>query len=322
MMDKSPETTRPVYLSLPDSEFKERIQEATAVLSSCRLCPRNCGVDRTCGQLGFCRTGALPSVASHGPHFGEEAPLVGSGGSGAIFFGGCNLGCVFCQNYDISRLNNSRETTVEGLASIMLSLQAHGCCNINLVTPTHQVPMIIQALHAARGQGLALPIIFNCGGYESLDALKLLDGIVDIYMPDIKFSDNELAYKYCKAKQYWETVAAAVKEMHAQVGDLVFDSFGTAKRGLLVRHLIMPEGLAGTAEVVRFLSEEISKNTYLNLMDQYHPCYKAFDFPELSQRPTREEYNEAVNLAEKAGLKRLDHKTVFSVILQKNKALF
>jgi putative pyruvate formate lyase activating enzyme len=300
----------PSYLKLPSGTLDEKIVRAEGMLRSCRLCPRECRVDRTAGEVGFCRTGDEPFVSSWGPHFGEERPLVGRQGSGTIFFGNCNLGCIFCQNYEISHLGQGREMSVDRLAEIMLELQGMGCHNINLVTPTHQMPVILHALSIAAPAGLAVPIVYNCGGYESLEAIKLLDGVVDIYMPDFKYADPEMAFKYSKAKDYPAVAKAVIKEMHCQVGDLVMDGSGVALRGLLLRHLVLPGGIAGTREVVRFIAEEISKNTYINIMDQYYPCYKAFDHPPLDRRITREEYAEAVKLAWEAGLTRLDGVTV------------
>ena len=296
----------PAYLKLPSGILTHKAERAEEMLKSCTLCPRECKVDRTTGKRGFCRTGDKPFVSSWGPHFGEERPLVGSHGSGTIFFGNCNLRCLFCQNYTISHLGEGREMSDERLAEVMLELQQNGCHNINLVTPTHQMPMILRALLIAAGQGLAVPIVYNCGGYESLEAIKLLDGIIDIYMPDFKYADPEMSLKYSKAKDYPAVAKAVIKEMHRQVGDLVMDESGIAQRGLLLRHLVLPEGIAGTREVVRFIAEELSKNTYVNIMDQYHPCYKAFDHPPLDRRITRKEFAEAINLAREAGLTRLD----------------
>ena len=296
----------PAYQQLSRRAFDERVQKAEAVLRSCTLCPRACRVDRTAGKRGFCRTGNRPFVSSWGPHFGEERPLVGRHGSGTIFFGNCNLGCLFCQNYTISHLGEGSETSVEALAEVMHELQALGCHNINLVTPTHQMPMILRALLIASQGGLRLPLVYNCGGYESLAALRLLDGIVDIYMPDLKYADPEMALRYSKARDYPEAARRAVKEMHRQVGDLVMDSEGIARRGLLVRHLVLPENGAGTAAVVRFLAEEISPNTYVNIMDQYRPCYQAGEHPPLDRRITAREFRDAVDCALKAGLTRLD----------------
>ena len=296
----------PAYLKLPSGILTEKAGIAKKMLTSCKLCPRECKVDRTAGKRGFCRTGDKPFVSSWGPHFGEERPLVGRHGSGTIFFGYCNLGCIFCQNYTISHLGDGREMSFERLAEVMLELQQNRCHNINLVTPTHQMPMILRALSIAAGQGLAVPIVYNCGGYESLEAIKLLDSVVDIYMPDFKYADPEMSFKYSKAKDYPAVAKAVIKEMHRQVGDLVMDESGVALRGLLLRHLVLPGGIAGTREVVRFIAEEISKNTYVNIMDQYYPCYEAFDHPPLDRRITREEFKEAIKLAREAGLTRLD----------------
>jgi putative pyruvate formate lyase activating enzyme len=299
-------TFTPAYLQLPPNILSDKVREAEEILKDCTLCPRQCRVDRTSGLMGFCRTGDKPFISSYGPHFGEEKPLVGKFGSGTIFMGNCNLGCLFCQNYSISHLGEGTEISFQKLADIMLSLQKEGCHNINFVTPTHQMPMILKSLLIASEKGLKLPIVYNCGGYESLHAIKILDGLVDIYMPDFKYSDPAMAFKYSKAEDYPQSAMAAIKEMHRQVGDLVTDQRGIAMRGLLVRHLVLPEGNAGTAGVVKFLAEEISKNTYINIMDQYHPCFKAFDHPPLNRRITPQEYADAVQMAIDAGLKRID----------------
>ncbi|MDP2167926.1 MAG: radical SAM protein [Thermodesulfovibrionales bacterium] len=309
----------PLYAAMSREEFSERVSRAFGMLKECSLCPRACGVDRTEGQRGFCRTLDKPFVSSWGPHFGEEPPLVGphnmKAGSGAIFFGNCNLGCIFCQNWTISHHRGGSDTaegaeiSTERLASIMLELQDAGCHNINLVTPTHQMPMILKALGAAKDRGLALPVVYNTGGYDSLEAVRLLSGIVDIYMPDFKYWDPEMAAKYSLARDYPETAKAAIREMHRQVGDLVIEN-GVAIRGLLLRHLVLPCGIAGTKDVVKFVSEEISKNTYINIMDQYHPCFKAFEHPPLDRRITEGEYEEAVRAATEAGLRRIAGVTV------------
>lgn len=296
----------PAYRRLLPGSLAEKVGHAEAMLKNCALCPRECGIDRTAGELGFCKTGDRPFVSSWGPHFGEERPLVGRRGSGTIFFGNCPLGCIFCQNYTISHLGEGSEISFEGLAEVMLDLQGRGCHNINLVTPTHQMPMILRALLMAAGRGLAVPIVYNCGGYDSLEAIRLLDGVIDIYMPDFKFSNPETAFNYSKAVGYPDAARAALREMHRQVGDLLLDENGVALRGLLVRHLVLPEGLAGTREVVKFIAEEISKDTYINIMDQYHPCYRAYEHPPLDRRITGKEYSEAVKLALEAGLTRLD----------------
>lgn len=287
-----------------------KVQEAEGILRECRLCPRYCGVDRTAGERGFCRVLDRPFISSWGPHFGEERPLVGRFGSGTIFFTGCNLGCIFCQNWDISHGLSGREVSFEELARVMLQLRDSGCHNINLVTPTHQMPMILRALLIARGKGLDLPMVYNCGGYESLEALAVLDGVVDIYMPDLKYMRPEHSRRYSKAADYPEAAKAALKEMHRQVGDLVMDERGIARRGLLVRHLVMPGGISDSPEAMRFIAEEISRDTYVNIMDQYRPCYKAFEHPPLDRRITRAEYEEAVRAALEAGLRRIEGVTV------------
>ena len=287
-------------------ELVVRVERTREILENCQLCPKKCYVNRTADELGNCSTGARAVISSYAPHFGEEAPLIGKYGSGTIFFTNCNLECTFCQNYHISQLGEGREVTKEELAKIMLSLQERGCHNINLVTPTHIVPQILQALELAVARGLTVPLVYNCGGYESVETLKLLEGIVDIYMPDMKYSDVEVAQQYSGIENYPPVNKAAIKEMHRQVGDLQIDEMGVATKGLLVRHLVLPNGLAGTAEAVRFLAEEISSNTYLNIMAQYRPCYKASQFPLINRPPSREELLEAINLARDFGLKRLD----------------
>ncbi len=297
----------PAYLQLTRKVLEEKIECAGEVLKSCTLCPRNCRVDRTAGEMGFCRTGDQPYVASWNPHFGEESPLVGQSGSGTIFFSHCNLGCLFCQNWTISHTDQGGLISCESLAKIMLVLQQrHGCHNINFVTPTHQVYAILKALDLAVAGGLSAPLVYNCGGYEALETLQLLEGVIDIYMPDFKFANPDVAEQCAKAADYPAVARAAVKEMHRQVGDLVLDFRGIAQRGLLVRHLVLPEGLAGTKEIVAFLAKEISPDTYTNIMEQYYPCYQASEHPPLDRRLTREEYRRAVKAAREAGLTRLD----------------
>ncbi len=300
----------PAYLQLPSGALSDKVREAEEILRECTLCPRECKVDRTAGEKGFCRTGDKPFISSYSPHFGEEKPLVGRSGSGTIFMGNCNLGCIFCQNYSISHLGEGSVMSFEKLTDVMLSLQNDGCHNINFVTPTHQMPMLLRSLLIASEKGLRLPIVYNCGGYESLHAIQLLEGVVDIYMPDFKYANPAKAKIYSGAENYPEVARAALKEMHRQVGDLLTDKRGIAMRGLLVRHLVLPEGIAGTAEIVKFIAHEISKNTYINIMDQYHPCYKAFDHLPLNRRISAKEYTEAINLAINAGLKRIDGVTV------------
>ena len=263
-------------------------------------------MNRLKGELGKCSTGRQAIVSSFGPHFGEEAPLVGSGGSGTIFFAFCNLKCCFCQNYAISQLGEGQEVEARELAGMMLSLERRGCHNINFVSPTHVVPQILEALEIAVEAGLSVPLVYNSGGYDAVDTLKLLDGVFDIYMPDMKYSDGQNAQRFSGISDYPRINRAAVQEMHRQVGDLRWDDQGVATRGLLVRHLVLPNGLAGTAEACRFLSQEISVSTYLNVMAQYHPCYRAFDIPELALSISREEFVEAIETARSYGLHRLD----------------
>ncbi len=270
------------------------------------MCPRRCGVNRLAGESGECQVTTQVIVSSYDPHFGEEAPLVGRHGSGTIFFTYCNLHCTFCQNYTISQLGEGSPVDKAKLAGMMLSLQARGCHNINLVSPTHVVPYILEALELAADKGLHLPLVYNTGGYDTIETLELLDGVVDIYMPDMKYSDEKIAEQLSGIKDYPKVNKAAVKEMHRQVGDLQLDEQGIAQRGLLVRHLVLPNGLAGTEEVVRFLAQEVSANTYLNIMAQYHPCYKAFDMPQLARPLLRQEFYEALDLAHQQGLYRLD----------------
>jgi putative pyruvate formate lyase activating enzyme len=295
------------YVELKErGELKSRVELARKRLASCEVCPHRCHVNRLGGELGNCGTGSRAVVSSCGPHFGEESPLVGSHGSGTIFFTNCNLKCVFCQNYSISQLGEGRQVSGQELSEMMLALQRRGCHNINFVSPTHVVPQILEALALAVDRGLSVPLVYNSGGYDSLEMLRLLDGVVDIYMPDMKYSDGEVGRKYSGASDYPEVNRRAVKEMHRQVGDLQVDAQGIASRGLLVRHLVLPNELAGTEEITRFLAAEISVNTYLNVMEQYHPCHKASSFPELSRRIDGEEFSEAVGCARKAGLQRLD----------------
>ena len=288
--------------------LKAKIAAASDILSQCNLCPRNCLKDRHRGELGLCRTGNRPVVSSYAPHFGEEDPLVGQHGSGTIFFTHCNLYCLFCQNYEISHGGEGEEISVEDLAAMMLILQKRGCHNINFVTPSHQVYQILAALPLAIEGGLNVPLVYNTGGYDALETLRLLDGVVDIYMPDFKFWDPEVAKDLCQAEDYPEIARQAVKEMHRQVGDLVVDEQGVARRGLLVRHLVLPDDLSGTKEVMEFLVKEISPHTYVNVMGQYRPCGRAGEHPSLRQFLTGPDYEEAQRLAQEAGLTRLDRR--------------
>ncbi len=300
---------KPSYLeSQRSGVLKQRIEAALAVLENCRLCPRHCEVNRLEGELGVCNTGRQAVVSSYNPHFGEEDPLVGRSGSGTIFMTHCNLRCVFCQNYEISHLSEGVLVTSSDLAQMMLSLQRRGCHNINFVTPTHMVPQILEALPEAIEGGLQVPLVYNCGGYESVATLKLLESIFDIYMPDLKFSDSKVAARFCSAPDYPEKARAAVKEMHRQVGDLTLDETGVAEKGLLIRHLVMPNGLAGTREIMRFLANEISRNTYVNVMSQYRPCGEAHKFPELRRSISGEEFRDAVSTTQEEGIHRLDER--------------
>jgi putative pyruvate formate lyase activating enzyme len=288
---------------MPPETLKERAEALIAKLENCDICPRRCGVNRLEDEHGFCRSGRNPKVSSYAPHFGEEPPLVGLHGSGTIFMTGCNLACVFCQNFEISQQDQGTEITSGDFANMMIRLQKMGCHNINFVTPTHFVPQIIEALIDARDMGLAVPLVYNSGGYDSVETLQLLDGIFDIYMPDAKYGSDEAALKYSNALDYTKHMKTAILEMHRQVGDLEIDD-GIATRGLLVRHLVLPEDLAGTAEVIRFLKEEVSGDTYLNVMAQYHPMHKAYNYKELDRPITLKEYSQAVKLAMDAGLTR------------------
>ena len=289
--------------SLPDNigSFSENTGKLWENMNSCTLCPRKCKANRSKGETGFCGITDMPVVSSVGPHFGEESELVGFGGSGTIFFAGCNLGCIFCQNFDISHERHGSEMSIEQLAQSMIGLQNYGCCNINLVTPTHLVAPIMTAIELARKKGLKLPIVYNTGGYDSVETLELLAGMIDIYMPDMKYSDSKVAEKLSSAADYPQINQAALKEMHKQVGDLQVEN-GIASRCLLVRHLVLPEGLSGSFEIIDFLAEEISQETAINVMGQYRPCYKASTQTELNRRPTTEEIESARRYAIEKGL--------------------
>jgi putative pyruvate formate lyase activating enzyme len=298
---------KPGYIqAYENGRLAESARAAWKVLEECRLCPRQCRVDRLAGELGFCRTGFRALVSSVGPHFGEEAPLTGRFGSGTLFFAYCNLGCIFCQNYELSHGGEGREMEPEAMARSFLQLQALGCHNINLVTPTHVVPQILKALLLAIPEGLTLPLVYNCGGYEAPDTLRLLSGLVDIYMPDFKCWDEERARELCGAFDYPEAARMALKEMHHQVGDLVLDSEGVALRGLLIRHLVMPGGVAGTRPVLKFIARELSPDSYVNVMDQYRPCGQAPGHPLINRALNREEFWQARQWAKEVGLTRLD----------------
>jgi putative pyruvate formate lyase activating enzyme len=298
----------PAYLNLFNSDkLKVRIGEALAALHNCHLCGNDCGIDRTT-KTGPCRIGETVYVASYNPHHGEENVLRGSRGSGTIFFSGCNLHCVYCQNSDISQTTAGFPATPSDLADIMLHLQELGCHNINLVSPTHVAAHLIPGIAIAIQAGLRIPIVYNTGGYDAPQALSLMEGLVDIYMPDMKYSDSRIGEQLSLVKNYPEVNQTAVLEMHRQVGDLVTDTQGIARRGLLIRHLVLPGDLAGTEKVVKFLASQVSIDTYINIMAQYHPSYKAWvcaseDYP-LHRRITSTEYQHALSAARKAGLHR------------------
>jgi putative pyruvate formate lyase activating enzyme len=289
--------------SLPTNvgPFSESVHHLWDYMNPCMLCPRKCKTNRSNGEIGFCGISDMPVVSSVGPHFGEESVLVGSGGSGTIFFAGCNLGCMFCQNFDISHHRHGQQVTIEQLAQSMLELANRGCSNINFVTPTHVIPAIVAAIELARKKGLTLPVVYNTGGYDSVETLKLLAGFVDIYMPDMKYSDSAVADELSTAADYPQVNRAAVKEMHRQVGDLQMKK-GLATRGLLVRHLVLPNQLAGSAKIIDFLAEEISPTTAINVMDQYRPCYKASSHPRINRWPTPEEIESVCQYAIEKGL--------------------
>jgi len=292
----------PRYLNIKEEEFDRRIEKVYKLLSPCEICPRKCMANRLEEGKGFCRSGEEVIVSSYNAHFGEEPPLVGNFGSGTIFFTNCNLKCVYCQNYPISQLGNGNKVSLLELAKIMLALQKRKCHNINLVTPTHFVPQILKSLKSAIKMGLRIPIVYNTSGYESVKTLKLLDGIIDIYLPDARYADNKIAQKYSSAPNYFEIMKKALKEMYRQVGDLVTDKIGITRSGLIVRHLVLPENLSGTKKIMRFIAREISPHTYISLMAQYFPAYQAEQFPLLSRRINREEYREALQAFKEEGL--------------------
>jgi putative pyruvate formate lyase activating enzyme len=299
---------------LETGALHERVTLARERLRNCKVCPRHCQVNRLEGEKGICLVGDRAFVASYAPHFGEEKPLRGYYGSGTIFLGSCNLRCVYCQNYEISHLQEGTELSPNELAKTMLWLQNQRCHNINLVTPSHQVPQILEGLIIAAQRGLSIPLVYNTSSYDNVDTLKLLDGIVDIYLPDFKYADPAYGLRYSKVEAYPDIAKTAIKEMHRQVGDLVLDEEGIATRGLLVRHLVLPGGLAGTAQVMQFLAEEISKDTYVNVMDQYRPCYRAFQHPPLDRGITQDEFEQAMHMTKASGLHRLHHERPDSAV--------
>lgn len=298
---------QPSYIRLHENgELQHRLGQLLQLLNPCRLCPRECGVNRLEDERGFCNTGRLARVASCSPHFGEEDPLVGRNGSGTIFISSCNLLCSFCQNYEISHQNEGVEVQAEQLAAMMIGLARSGCHNINFVTPTHVAPQLLEGLIHAIPHGLNLPLVYNSSGYDRVETLRLLESIFDIYMPDLKFWDPRWADRYCDAPDYPDVAAEGVREMHRQVGELRLDEQGIVQRGLLVRHLVMPGRVSGTEGIMKFLADEISPDTYLNVMDQYRPCGTASRDEFIGRRLTAGEFREALNWAAKAGLKRLD----------------
>ena len=299
----------PAYLKLHRTgELKERADKLWAIMESCQLCPRKCGVNRLEGEIGFCKSpGATLVVATFHPHYGEERPLVGIGGSGTIFITHCNLRCVFCQNWEISQGGMGSVTGIEELAIMMLLLQKIGCHNINIVTPTHYSALLLKGLEKAAEGGLRLPIVYNTSGYERLEILEVLDGIVDIYLPDIKYWDSEMAAKYSSgAEDYPELAKAALLEMHRQVGVAITPENGIMQRGLMIRHLVMPNDIGGSEKIMEWIGENLPLDTYVNIMAQYTPHYKAYDYPEISRRITNEEYIKVVDKAVEVGLTNLD----------------
>ncbi|RTZ89421.1 MAG: radical SAM protein [Deltaproteobacteria bacterium] len=280
-------------LSGQNTDDSSRLRALYRLTRTCEICPRLCGAKRLQGQTGICRALKFPEVSSHNLHFGEEPPISGTRGSGTIFFTHCNLRCVFCQNYPISHLGHGKPVTVKGLSEMMLALQSRGAHNINLVTPTHYTAQIAHAITLARHEGLNIPIVYNTSGYERTETLRLLEGIVDIYMPDIKFATPETGRRYARAPDYFEVTRKAIREMHRQVGNLILNGEGIAQRGLLIRHLVLPGHVKETREILRFIAEEISPHTYLSLMSQYFPAYRAAEFADLSRRLSREEYETA-----------------------------
>jgi len=302
-------TPEAAYLNcLASGDLSQRVDQAYQLLTRCCLCAWECGVNRRAGKVGVCKTGERARVSSYGPHSGEEDPLRGWRGSGTIFFSSCNMHCQFCQNHEISQSALGYEVEPEGLAAIMLELQSSGSHNINLVSPSHVVPQILAAVLIAAKAGLRLPLVYNTGGYDSIEALNLLEGVIDIYMPDMKYASSQVARHYSKIPHYAEINRAAVCEMHRQVGDLMIDERGLATRGLLVRHLVLPNGVAGSVEIFQFLASEISPNTYINIMTQYRPAFNASQFPKISRRPNQREFHAAYEAAREAGLHRLEER--------------
>lgn len=296
----------PNYIKLYESGRLERLKDLLIErLEKCDICSRSCSINRLNNEVGFCKTGRNAVVSSYHLHFGEEEPLVGKGGSGTIFFSWCNLGCLYCQNYSISHFGEGTEASPQKLSDMMLSLQRQGAHNINFVTPTHVIPQIIESLVIAVKKGLSLPLVYNSGGYDKDSILRKLDGVFDIYMPDTKYSNDNYSLKYSSASNYWEICQKALLEMYRQVGNLKINTSGIAEKGLLIRHLVLPNNIAGSFKVLDFIAKNISRDSYVNIMQQYHPCYKAFDYKELSRNIYVNEYKEVLNYAKKSGLYRV-----------------
>ena len=293
----------PSYLNLYQNGMLDKIiEQASSMLECCCICPRRCKVNRLKDERGFCKTGLKPGVCSFLAHRGEEPPISAKNGSGTIFFTNCNMGCVYCQNYEFSQLGKGREVEFEELAGFMLELQKLGCHNINLVSPTHVMPQILKALKIAISKGLNIPLVYNTGGYELPGIIRLLEGIVDVYLPDMRYGDEEMAIKYSGAPGYPKYNRDSVKEMHRQVGIARMDNEGIIKNGLIIRHLVLPHDICGTEKIMKFIAQEISANTYISLMSQYLPYHKAFEFKDISRRLNEEEYNKARKIMERYGL--------------------
>lgn len=307
-LESSADAFEPSYIRLRNSgELRRRADALYAIMRECRLCPRECGARRLDGKPGFCEAARDLEVSSYGPHFGEEAGLVGRGGSGTIFLAHCSLRCVFCQNWQISQYGCSPRTSPDDLAAMMLRLQERGCHNINLVTPTHYTPHLVRAIEIAASRGLRLPVVWNTSGWERLETLSLLDGIVDLYMPDFKYADGDMADRYSSgARTYPEMARAALLEMHRQVSVAHQMADGVIRRGLIIRHLVMPNDVSGTRHVIEWIAGNLPKDTYLNLMSQYRPAFRAMEFPAIARRLERREYDQAVEWARKAGLTNVD----------------
>jgi len=295
----------PSYVPLHEKgELNRRIKSLKEFLKECRLCPRECRVNRLKGEVGYCKAPSELMVSSAFPHFGEEPPLVGFHGSGTIFLTHCNLRCTFCQNYDISHLGRGERITPSEMAQAMIRLQEMGCHNVNFVTPTHYAPQILASLPEAIEKGFHLPIVYNCSGYEAIEVVRLLEGVIDIYMPDAKYMDERFSKQFSNAPDYPEVLKKVLKEMHRQVGELKTDSNGIAERGLLIRHLVMPNGVSSSEAILKFIAEDISLHSYVNIMDQYRPEYRANDHPEIGRRITHKEYLQAIQMAKRLGLYR------------------